>query len=127
MRDMDRKDDLRIDQIKKLNDYTAEMLVSDAMNIAKQITELKTAQIRRLFGEVKRMQMDFERGSFSRDRVVLLKPKLAYAVSRKREIEPLKRALETCINKISTDREQGLKDFETFVNFFEAVLAYHKG
>jgi len=116
-----------IKELEMLSEYDGETLVSDAENVASEIGELKTAQIRRIFGEVKKMQMDFKKADFDKNRVVLLKPKLAYATSRKRDVRTLQEVLSICIDKISADKEQGKKDFENFVNFFEAIVAYHRG
>ena len=104
--------------------YTGDTLVKDAEKLAGSIKDLKTAQLRRIYGEVKRMEMDFKKdeSSFSRDRVVMLKPRLAYAASKKKEVIPLKNIFNKCIDKI-----QSREDFFQFVSFFEAILAYHSG
>jgi CRISPR-associated protein Csm2 len=104
-------------------DYTGDTLVKDAENLAGSIRDLKTAQLRRIYGEVKKMEMDFGKGegSFSRDRVVMLKPRLAYAASKKPEVIRIKNIFSKCIDKI-----QGPEDFSRFVSFFEAILAYHR-
>lgn len=113
----------RIKNLESFDKYRGDDLVRDAENIANSIRDLKTAQLRRIYGEVKRMEMDFEKSSeFVRDKVVLLKPRLAYAASKKKELKPLADIFSQCIDKIH-DRD----DFLKFVNFFEAILAYHKG
>jgi CRISPR-associated protein Csm2 len=111
-----------ISKIGSFKDYAGDLLVKDAENLAGSIRDLKTAQLRRIYGEVKRMEMDFGKGegSFSRDRVVMLKPRLAYAASKKPEVNPIKNVFSKCIDKI-----QGPEDFSRFVSFFEAILAYH--
>jgi CRISPR-associated protein Csm2 len=120
------EDDIKrsIGSLKSLKDYTGDMIVADVEKLARSIRgdrEIKNAQLRNIYGEVKRMEMDFKRKGFSRDRFVLLKPKLAYAASKKWEVKPIKEVLTVCI-----DRVQDGKDFRKFVNFFEAVLAYHR-
>lgn len=120
------EDDIKrsIGSLKALKDYTGDMIVADAEKLARSIRrdrEIKNAQLRNIYGEVKRMEMDFKRKGFSRDRFVLLKPKLAYAASKKWEVRPIKEVLTACI-----DRVQDEGDFRKFVNFFEAVLAYHR-
>jgi CRISPR-associated protein Csm2 len=104
-------------------EYSGDILVKDAENLAGSIRDLKTAQLRRIYGEVKRMEMDFGKGegSFSRDRVVMLKPRLAYAASKKPEVIRIKNVFSKCIDKI-----QSPEDFSRFVSFFEAILAYHR-
>jgi CRISPR-associated protein Csm2 len=112
-----------ISSVSSFKKYTGDLLVKDAESLAGSIRDLKTAQLRRIYGEVKRMEMDFGKGegSFSRDRVVMLKPRLAYAASKKPEVIRIKNVFTKCIDKI-----QDPEDFSQFVSFFEAILAYHR-
>ena len=79
---------------------------------------LKTSQIRKIYGAVKKIQMSDD---FQRNDLVMLKPKLAYAAARNREVTDLKDALTQAIDKVDNE-----KKFKNFVDFFEATLAYHK-
>ena len=115
----------RINSLADLSSYGAKDLVKDAERLAKSIGDLKTAQIRNIYGTVKGLEMDFKGGAFNLDRVILLRPKLAYAANKKREVSPLQEVLDACIGKIR-EGDEGKKDFERFVNFFEAILAYHR-
>jgi len=110
-------------KVRSFKEYRGDTLVKDAENLAGSIRDLKTAQLRRIYGEVKRMEMDFKKGdgSFSRDRVVMLKPRLAYAASKKPEVIRIKNVFTKCIDKIQDE-----EDFTQFVSFFEAILAYHR-
>jgi CRISPR-associated protein Csm2 len=113
-----------ISEVGSFKDYAGDLLVRDAENIAGSIKgELKNAQLRRIYGEVKKMEMDFKKheGPFPKDRVVMLKPRLAYAASKKYEVILIKNIFTKCIDKIH-DRD----DFIKFVSFFEAILAYHR-
>ncbi|HOL44645.1 MAG TPA: type III-A CRISPR-associated protein Csm2 [Methanothrix sp.] len=122
MTDVSSQIKMRIGRLESFDKYRGDELVQDAERIAGSIKDLKTAQLRRIYGEVKRMEMDFEKsGEFSRDRVVLLKPRLAYAANKMGEVKPIADIFSACIDKIH-DRD----DFMRFVNFFEAILAYHK-
>ena len=58
---------------------------------------------------------------FQRSDLVMLKPKLAYAAARNREVTDLKDALTQAIDQVDDE-----KKFKNFVDFFEATLAYHK-
>ena len=80
---------------------------------------LKTSQIRKVYGAVKKIQMSKE---FHRNELVMLKPKLAYAAARNKAVTDLKDALTQAIDKVGDDQ----KKFKNFVDFFEATLAYHK-
>ena len=94
--------------------------------------EMTTSQVRKFFGEVKRLQMtDFDESKF-----VMLKPKLAYAVGRaKKNIrarnyniarfeEVISKAIDTVLNNKTKEARQVA--FKNFVDFFEAIVAYHK-
>ncbi|GBC81427.1 hypothetical protein HRbin10_00539 [bacterium HR10] len=81
---------------------------------------LTTSQIRNIYGMVKQMEM---RG-FDADEFVLLKPKLAYAAARANErgAQELKEVLTWAIDEVGADAAK----FARFVDFFEAILAYHR-
>ena len=104
-----------------------EELIEQAQNLARETQELKANQIRRLYGPVVKLRMrtrgsgkvDFE-GDIQSE-LLLLKPKLVYTAGRKDEAEPLAKMLETLI-----DRVDSLPAFESFCDFFEAYVAYHK-
>ena len=105
-----------------MKDYDAKHLVTDAEALAKELRgDLKSAQIRKIYGTVKGLEMKFKNPQmFNPDDVTMLRPKLAYAANKKPEVRPLQRVLDACIQKIKT-----ADDFKRFVNFFEAILAYH--
>jgi CRISPR-associated protein Csm2 len=117
----------RIDDLKGgFGNYPMIDLVEDAEALAMYLrsVELKSTQIRRLYGTVKKLQMEFTNpDKFDLDRIIGLRPKFAYAAnkSKKNEVQTLQRILDSCIQKISND-----KDFARFVDFFEAILAYHR-
>jgi len=88
--------------------------------------ELTTSQIRNIFGLVKKM----EHRDFSADQLLLVKPKLAYAAARhnKAGLTTLKDVLSEAIDVVveADDPKAQAKRFKQFVNFFEAILAYHR-
>ena len=95
-------------------------LVAAAEDLGKTLKNrgLKTSQIRKIYGAVKKIQMSED---FQRSDLVMLKPKLAYAAARNREVTDLKDALTQAIDQVDDE-----KKFKNFVDFFEATLAYHK-
>jgi len=103
--------------------------VEEADKIGKELAnnKLTTSQIRNIFGEMRRIQMNGykkEKASF-----LLLKPKLAYAVKRNENKGTIKffevfSAGYDAIDKKNDDT--GQKQFENFMKFLEAILAYHK-
>lgn len=83
---------------------------------------LTTNQLRKFFGEVKRLQSFAE---FNAAEFALLKPKLAYAVARAKDedakIHDFYHVLATAIDFVTNKKE-----FNNFIKIFEAIVAYHK-
>ncbi len=105
--------------ISEIIENGGEPLVTAAENLGRKLARnLKTAQIRKVYGAVKKIQMSEE---FNRNELIMLKPKLAYAAARKSEVEDLKDVLTQAINQVDNAEK-----FKNFVDFFEAILAYHR-
>jgi len=86
--------------------------------------KLKNTQIRGVFGQVRFLELSWPPGQeneVAKGKLVLLKPKLAYQAKRIPELEPLKQILDPGIERVK-DRAT----FQRFVEFFEAVVAYHR-
>ena len=98
-----------------------EPLVEAAEDLGNRLEnrQLKTAQIRKVYGAVKKIQMS---DVFRRNDLIMLKPKLAYAAARNSEVTDLKDALTQAIDRVGDDPQR----FKNFVDFFEATLAYHR-
>ena len=98
-----------------------EALVTAAEDLGNRLEnrQLKTAQIRKVYGAVKKIQMS---DVFRRNDLIMLKPKLAYAAARNNEVTDLKDALTQAIDRVGDDPQR----FQNFVDFFEATLAYHR-
>lgn len=104
----------------------AEILVKYARDIGEALArQLTTNQIRAIFGEVRRIEGDWkinpERASRN---LILLKPKMAYRARRERgkAVEDLVSVLTPAVEYVGKDSG----NFTRFVEFFEAILAYHK-
>lgn len=113
--------DERIRKVVREGDYAT--LVSFAEELGKILVEQKltTSQIRTVFGEVKQLQMRFQP-----NRLRMLKPKLAYMAARGGEGgRKLQQVLSAAVDEVFTG-EQPEKRFPRLVDFFEAILAYHK-
>jgi len=105
--------------------------VKEASAFAKELANtnngipLTTSQIRKFFGELKRIEADFDR---KKDQIPLLKAKLAYAVGRNKKgnmphkIEAFYKSLEGPISQINQDPQR----FKRFVQIVEAIVAFHK-
>lgn len=112
-------------------DGNVDVLISSAKSLGESISrQLTTSQIRNIFGEVRRIEMNWNSApSSSYRQVILLQPKLAYQAARERGkgVEVLSSALMPCLEQIQTaPKDQRQLYFSRFVDFFEAILAYHK-
>lgn len=110
------------------------ILVKKANELGKDLAEkrLTTNQIRALFGEVRHIQGQLSTGDQTRAlrKLILLKPKMAYRARRERGrgVEELARVLDPAIDIVVNERDEEAQRqyFQRFVDFFEAILAYHK-
>ena len=113
----------------------ARALVECADRLGRELNNrgLKASQIRRIFGAVREIEMDWPRSSAApadgrraRDaqrQFLLLEPKIAYQEARnRREVSPLGDVLKPAIRLVEGDRQR----FQHFVEFFEATVAYHR-
>ena len=115
----------------------AEVLVSAADQLGKDLKGqgLTTSQIRALFGEVRQIQGQWTMDSttqrqLARRRMILLKPKMAYRArkERGRAVQKLVNVLDPALDVVISEKDltKQQEDFNRFVEFFEAILAYHK-
>jgi CRISPR-associated protein Csm2 len=114
------------------NPERADLIVKHADTLGNELSRpLTTAQIRALFGEVRQIQ-----GQMSIDhkkawrRLHLLKPKIAYRVRRApgQGVKMLADALVPALDEVLKAKDEQTQKvyFKNFVEFFEAILAYHK-
>lgn len=121
----------------------AETLVKYASLLGESLAHgrdrLSTSQIRALFGEVRQIEGEWaiRRGRALR-RFILLRPKMAYRAKKERgKVEDFVRVLDPAMELViqAPPREEGAEsgtgnnqddNFQRFVEFFEAILAYHK-
>ncbi|HIP87101.1 MAG TPA: type III-A CRISPR-associated protein Csm2 [Anaerolineales bacterium] len=113
----------------------AQVLVEWADQLGRSLKNqgLATSQIRAIFGEVRRIQADWsieERQQQALRRLILLKPKMAYRArkERGRAVENLVNVLDPALDLVVEGKTGGERKrrFQRFVEFFEAILAYHK-
>jgi CRISPR-associated protein Csm2 len=114
----------------------AETLVKAADQAGKELYDMKlsTSQIRSLFGEVRQIQAEWGMGNEHRGRAVrrliLLKPKMAYRSRKERgqAVKALVDLLRPALDEVIKEKDETKQDeaFGRFVEFFEAILAYHK-
>lgn len=121
----------------------ARQLVATAQEIAKKMIQhdkwgnvsdrnsVSTSQIRNIFGTSKQIEMNLSQDNIdqSYNRLILLKPKMAYANARFNKrgdtipgFKVLIDSLSYAIDKVDGNYER----MQSFFNFLEAILAYHK-
>lgn len=109
----------------------AETLVRWADRLGRELARnLSTSQIRGIFGTIRKIEMNWrEEGDEARQMrarrdLLLLKPKLAYQAKKERGrgVKEFANVLLPAIDMVENDTE----NFHRFVDFVEAILAYHK-
>jgi CRISPR-associated protein Csm2 len=115
-------------------DESGEVLVKYASQVAERLVKngLGNAQIRNFFSEVRQIQAMWNQENLKGDalrRLNMLKPKLAYQAMRAREVESLRDIMTRAIDLVNSAGAPGDKNldkaFKRFVDFYEAILAYH--
>ncbi len=117
---------------------SAEKIVAIAEPFGRYLNEnrLKTTQMRGFFATVKRIERSFPTDPQKSGRDLrLLQPKLAYQAKRHERNAPgmvdLANVLKSSIRIVTDTRQQNPHQldaqaaFQRFVDFFEAILAYH--
>ena len=87
--------------------------------------KLTTSQIRNIFGEVRKIEMEWNRNpERSWVRLQLLRPKLAYTAKKANTNRAV--IFQDVLSAAILNIESKDENFKRFVNLFEAILAYHK-
>jgi CRISPR-associated protein Csm2 len=114
----------------------SELLVQQAKLIGNKIkNDVTSSQVRNIFGPVRQVQLRWRETTPQDEaekafrQVMLLRPKLAYQARRTNRagFYSLEQILSTAIEEINKakDLTQRYAHFRRFVEFFEAILAYH--
>jgi len=108
-------------KILNLKSENVEIFVRKAEECANSFKSISTNKIRNFYDYVKSIR------EYDKVKLHLLKPKIAYAIARaqgndeKRAMKEFQKIIESLINNVNSPGE-----FENFVKFFEAIIAYHK-
>lgn len=100
---------------------------ADAMGKKLKDDGLTTSQIRNVFGEMRKIQMNGFKGE--KANFLLLRPKLAYAVKRQnaKGMEEFYNLFCVAYDAVETENvERATIQFDHLLQIMEAVLAYHK-
>ena len=117
-----------------VGDDNAKSLVNRAEELGRDLAAdgLSKSQIRNIFGEVRRIEADWQHDDAdSADknlrRLLLLMPRMAYQRKREPKTAPLMDTLTTAVDLVADAEKPSEKymRFRHFVEFFEAILAYH--
>ena len=117
---------------KAVKDIPADKIVDWGMWLADKISSVKTHQLRRIFSEIKQLENEIKiRKDYPpqriKERLMFLKPLLAYTQSRTNAIEPLVDVLSEAIDIIYKEPTENVREsFLMLVKLMEAVIAYHK-
>lgn len=95
--------------------------------VAKNSNRLNTTQLRKFFAALKKMEQK-ETWDEIETEFYLLKPRMAVAVGRKNVPKQFYNVVLAAMSKVDNveDDETKMKNFDIFVKFFEAIVAYHK-
>lgn len=120
-----------LDMLKELNQKTFadEGGYADKIASNRSLKSLKTTQLRKFFGAIKEMDSNLKEDGWNRVEgdFYLLKPKLANAKGRRLIPTEFYEFMKTCMSKVDVGSEDDKKEnFRRFVEFLEAVVAYHK-
>jgi CRISPR-associated protein Csm2 len=108
-----------------------ELLDERSIEWAQKFKDLKTAQMRRFYDDLKAIERKIMAGKDSQEQeanfkrdwslVVMFKAKAVYA--EKRRVSP-REFTQFIFDHVASIRD--LKDFKAFIKVFEAVVAFHK-
>ena len=116
----------------------AQELVTQAEILGRALGErngnynLTTNQIRAIFGTVRQVQMSWDSSASADRQLILLKPKLRYRAARDRSkglnllADVLSESIDLVLEPKVDNPDEKKARFGYFVDFFEAILAYHK-
>lgn len=122
----------KIGNYNQLKDVNMQDLVDDKNGFAYKVAKyskaekIKTNQLRKFFDAIRKME-----GKTSWDEIepefYLLKPRMAVGVGRKTIKKPFYSVIVAAMNKVNVGSDEDkLENFKVFVDFFEAIVAYHK-
>ncbi len=96
---------------------------SEAINWAqkagKHFKFMTTSQIRKFFGEVRRIHGALDK---HKNDIPMLRAQLAYAAGRNKSVKSFQSTFDPLLIEVDTDE----KKFNNFVKLLEATVAYHK-
>lgn len=100
-----------------------------AERVAEGVQNLKTTQLRKFFSEIKANERELKEkgwGGIKAD-FYLMRPNLAYAKARGLVPDHFFKLVDACMKQVDKgDENQKKENYKRFVQFLEAIVAYHK-
>jgi len=96
---------------------------------AREMKDLKPTQLRKLFDKIKANERELKDKGWSAVEAdfYLIRPKLAYAKARKLVPDKFFKLMDLSMKKVDRgDDEEKKENYGRFVQFLEAIVAYHK-
>lgn len=111
-------------------DADGKVLVDFAEYVGKKLVHdgMTTSQIRNIFSEARQIESNWTKNpKKAKLRLNLLKPKMAYQKAREEKTKYLALVLTEAIDRtLAVPESEADQAFQKFMNFFEAILAYHQ-
>jgi CRISPR-associated protein Csm2 len=113
--------------VENLAKLDTEKLVEIAEKVGKETAgkKISTSQIRRFLDGVRRIDTSLKQGNkwdSVKAEVVLLRPKLAYAAGRHRNLKPFAEFLDVAVKSGCQSED----NFRTLLRLIESIMAYHR-
>ena len=119
----------KIKKVDKLKDISPKLYADEggyADQVAKSSEKLKSSQLRKFFGVVKKLENQNKWEEIEPE-FYLLKPQLAAAKGRKNIPGDFYKFMMICMRKVDEGSEEDkVENFKTFIKFFESIVAYHR-
>ncbi|ROQ92048.1 type III-A CRISPR-associated protein Csm2 [Desulfosoma caldarium] len=113
-------------ELADLKKLSMDRLVDIADAVGKAVArQVKMNQIRRFLDGARKVEAqlknpeDFDK---VKDQIVLLRPKLAYAAGRHRDVKDLAELLDPAVKSAAQTHDNFMK----FLRFMESIIAYHR-
>jgi CRISPR-associated protein Csm2 len=123
----------KIDNLQNLSQLDEKEIAKEggyAEQVAKAVKrDLKTTQLRKFFSEIKANERELKEKGWNGIKAdfYLMRPNLAYAKARNLVPDKFFKLMDICMKQVDKgDDEQKKENYKRFVQFLEAIVAYHK-
>ena len=123
----------KIDNLQNLSQLDEKEIAKEggyAEQVAKAVKrDLKTTQLRKFFSEIKANERELKEKGWKgiKAEFYLMRPNLAYAKARNLVPDKFFKLMDVCMKQVDKgDDEQKKENYKRFVQFLEAIVAYHK-